>query len=1435
MANQGNLGGNHPCTAGSKVCIQVTGHGHQGKPQKLFFYEQDIQQPKIVDSNEVKPQNPRPFVRTLDPNDCPSTLFHWEQCDIAGLKLGLQIDKTDGGKLYLPIADKIASNANYDEKNQHKYNQLIAFIPFSIYDLPRITSYFTENFNQPDNPENLMPSGSPTNYSNTVYATARPGFLYIFYQNKLWREIYITQDATGKNIYQDIDVEGERENGKFKTDVGCGYKKNQPQQFVMDNTPIRPAVGVELEEIWIPHKISGKKVTVQMLFSEDQLSGERLNLIEQTLTPTTSERLSDKARHAANIASILVSVQTHEEWFRYAKGTIKASSLNYSTPAFRMDYLPPTRGRNEKIEWRLFNPVTYLTDTQGKSLKQKYNVTKQIDSQCLAKDPPDRDIANSDFNGLKGTFKDFEIDAWHQILESQYSEKTSDNEIWPATSADTATDVIAEYQQRYILGIAVPDPLHELHRMQTLLDIAQSSKLFSYLAIRASNDSNNAMGHFAYNMSFLFPQVKDTIENELSKAIKHNYNRAISGCERLYLQNLIAHCQDKMAKLLQQPTTEQAIINLLSNHIPHYYAANLNFMANCFSAISKAPIAYDSLAATITADITEGQVLINELATDKDSQLHRALWPQTCFDDLTKILPEPQPIAGDNQGDGLWYAPALIAVRDWNITNPAQELNNLKLQTFAVQAESQLENNLLLIKDTLKLGWAGIYNSTSLWLDAIDGANKALDEVVVKASGYNITNSNLQTATAEANKSQTDVDKERGILNQDTTKQEEAIKRDNANTRNLSQAEKNLRELETRAKATLAKRAGLFRGKEFLGLIFQSRLSLPQLKSLGYILPRETAIRYIAFGDYSQGTLDELEKILRAFPGGRARKPGTLAEKLLTILEKMGDAAREIRNGLNFIKDVFVLGIPNALENRRLIAAYAESIDQAFDAMLAKMESAAKRAAAVEKVMAQRSILARALWDHRKNLHALTAARNFADEAETLLRAAHHQYLSLEQQQSQFALRNESFLRGKTIPGIVFFIEICNITALTLTASSTYEDRGFGRVAVGGFSGFVDGGFALALFVERFNGHRAQVLNRALSKEVSAGILRFLGVSKIPIRGLVGAGAMLLTAGICFWDAAYYYNDNNPAWIGYAMSGVGASVLVYQSLAAAALTGPIGWLVLGIGLGLMIAGMFLANKWNNSNKIKEWFKQGLFAGEITNIKYLHLKDPQQAIYRLLSELIQITVKVEPINKQQTSSTIDNLSSRNITDTTLQHQQRLAQIANLRQLQEKDYKVSVRCYFAGLLQSCVFIPYLAKYQSVAEYTESGSTSVTITRMGEITVNELNNKVTYNATGMDFYLAIPNSMYDNNGNDVTNTSYQWIMQLQIHAYPATPTLDHKFWVFPAPRLNDSSEYTPETATKYSRPVFPEEVTNWYSDDVDIDYQPFWQSKVLLTSKL
>ncbi|KPZ07383.1 Uncharacterized protein ALO43_03610 [Pseudomonas tremae] len=152
-----------PCCEMNKLIVQIAGRDHSDRQQVLLISPKDD---RVYQSRPEK----------LDHVHYSCILEVWDHID--GAHLHLQIATIDGEPIRLPLLHKTQVTPRQADA---QFNQIVPVLPFVP--LP----------------------GSRTVYDLGTPVLARAGYVYVFYQEKLWRELEIQVSETG-STYHDIDV-----------------------------------------------------------------------------------------------------------------------------------------------------------------------------------------------------------------------------------------------------------------------------------------------------------------------------------------------------------------------------------------------------------------------------------------------------------------------------------------------------------------------------------------------------------------------------------------------------------------------------------------------------------------------------------------------------------------------------------------------------------------------------------------------------------------------------------------------------------------------------------------------------------------------------------------------------------------------------------------------------------------------------------------------------------------------------------------------------------------------------------------------------------------------------------------------------------------------------------------------------------------------------
>ncbi|MFB2764863.1 toxin VasX [Marinobacter shengliensis] len=223
--------------------------------------------------------------------------------------LVLTVPKREGGKISIPLLKHARSNI---EREDYQDNTLVRIKPLAeiASDLPVRSG-----------------SNAPV-YQGKGVALLRPGFLYIFREDKLWRELEISQNSQ----FSDIDLQAVR------------AKVGDPES---DLRMIRPSAGQWLDDVLVPVFLQGQAVMhdFRMAYSEIQWDWAYIQKLEESAA--TRNARTTGVGHAWAVTSV--------------------DTLSFETgfPASRVEDAPELRHRDLGIELMIENPSDFVLSFEG--------------------------------------------------------------------------------------------------------------------------------------------------------------------------------------------------------------------------------------------------------------------------------------------------------------------------------------------------------------------------------------------------------------------------------------------------------------------------------------------------------------------------------------------------------------------------------------------------------------------------------------------------------------------------------------------------------------------------------------------------------------------------------------------------------------------------------------------------------------------------------------------------------------------------------------------------------------------------------------------------------------------------------------------------------------------------------------------------------------
>ncbi|SDS45800.1 toxin VasX [Pseudomonas prosekii] len=599
-----------------KLIVQVIGTGHS-KNQRLLMVDQSGVEPLLALTDEAACETERL-------TSVHSELFVWDWSAQLKHQLWLEIATTRGPPIRLPLLEDVRVTPRQLEA---QWNQIVPILPFAA--LP----------------------GTRSKYDLGTPVLCRSGYVYVFYRDRLWREIEVRQDDE-LTTYRDIDLQAYRQDQQLSSDY-------------------RQASGVDLSDIWLPATWNHQPAeAVQLCFSEIQLSAARLKRLEddpqlraqQCQSPAlqcesqTFERLFEQQPDGQ---TMLEAFSAFNAWDAQASDTATKASItwrNLAARAFPLSLIAAQRARQSGFEYVLEHPGRYVCDLSGEFAAQRKTEAKACLDQWEQGTTP----------ALPATF---ESSAWADCLAAlldQLREKApsaDEADLWQAQP--TVVDVLAAARERGVCGVLLEDPRHRVRHLVS--QIQQQQQLLTRYAERASLHPHHASAVMVQQL--IVPATIGGQKNPLhgcfdkvQEAGRRDINRFTATAERALLWQQLNMAQALLAECLQQPVTQQTLADHLSLEGFDYLAA-LFAVSQVFASLATVPAQLDPLARN--GDVTDaltglslyspqasvGQTLLNDIAHDSAHPLHGMLWP--AVDDVALDAPYVRPSEKTvNEGDG---------------------------------------------------------------------------------------------------------------------------------------------------------------------------------------------------------------------------------------------------------------------------------------------------------------------------------------------------------------------------------------------------------------------------------------------------------------------------------------------------------------------------------------------------------------------------------------------------------------------------------------------------------------------------------------------------------------------------------------------------------------------------------------------------------------
>lgn len=679
----GSLSCGPACEAG-KLIVEVIGKDHPAGQRIVIYDETDNQQQEALTKR-------RKLEALVDPA-FSSTLHIWPWDNEPTRHLWLEIETEKGGPIRVPLMDDARATPRQADQ---QWNQIVPIVP-------------------------LTPMRGSTNEKDQgIPVLARPGYFYVFYRGKLWRELEIRQND-GKNTYHDIDVKAFRQQNGFC--IGP-----------------RDACGKGLEEIWLPARWNRDQVSdIELAFAEVQLPAARLQRLEQDakLRAQRCQRFSMQASAQqfkklgagpdgrALAQGLLLAILSQNAAAMQPAAEAEARRRSLNNRIFPLNLTEPQRLREPLYEPQFDHPTHYLHDLAGSYPAKCYQAAqKLVDGYEAGQAPHLRKAPELDPLAICLERKLLAMrppqDQTQQTKQKERLEESAKN--WQAQPA--VADALADARTRQIAGLLVEDAVYRMRQLRDRIEAAQAS--VSLAAERASLQPHYASALLVSN--FVLPLRIDGKANPLSRCAKaldaagHERIRHVLA-EPLGHHAQIAHGQARrcLASCLKEPSNQQALGDLFCLDGFDYLGA-FALTGQCMASMAKR--LNDPLNLSFRRKANDQEKLLLDIADSNRHPLHAMLWPTA--DQQICMAPYQSPTGKEeNLGDGRLRPKALAALENAALPKP----DNVQLLEAAVLIAAAQRGDFKSL-----LGFKNSINALMSVLGVLQGALQAAENAVTAA------------------------------------------------------------------------------------------------------------------------------------------------------------------------------------------------------------------------------------------------------------------------------------------------------------------------------------------------------------------------------------------------------------------------------------------------------------------------------------------------------------------------------------------------------------------------------------------------------------------------------------------------------------------------------------------------------------------------------
>lgn len=591
-----------------------------------------------------------------------SCLHVWPWKEQPPSRLALEIDTEDGRPIHLPLLEN-AEQTQW-QPGAHE-NILLPIVPMAWV-------------------RGMALDGKHLTWP----ALARSGYLYLFRDGRLWRELKITWE-NNKPVFRDIRLPDHRDEAGNIT----------PGR--------RNPVGKPREDIWVPVRLGGIDQTMEAAFSESPLPAARLNRLETDFT----------LRHyrCTQLNTLMPCDQPSMGFAKWPDAR--------SRQVFQLDKVEPQRPREPAREWQFEQPWHYLADLDGTYASNAHDMAQGLFEQWE--------------DGERTTplepFERPEPAALALCIQKDLDARQDNPRARPFDPADwgrrpRADDILAPYRERDVCGLQIEDRLYDLRHQQTRIHTARHLLALCAERARLSPHLESALlvsqAILPYGIQGQ-PNPLSRFSQALPDNGRHRIQRLLMTDERELGQQYLEQAQDELLICLKRQPYQQTLGDLFSTDGFDYAGAfrcTGRFIADTLEPACKADPLHPEHG--LPSPDSDGKTWLRSLCDERaaasqsrgEVSLARMLWPQATPEQQQAPYQPPE-TPEPNNGDGVFRGTVLAQLENWDLPEDLDELLTIEGLRLAEDLQSGALNTLML---------AGMRSG----MKALDAAHREIHESI---------------------------------------------------------------------------------------------------------------------------------------------------------------------------------------------------------------------------------------------------------------------------------------------------------------------------------------------------------------------------------------------------------------------------------------------------------------------------------------------------------------------------------------------------------------------------------------------------------------------------------------------------------------------------------------------------------------------------------